>query len=437
MSHLKTTTITAAVVLAIAAIPFSRQYAEGSRIRSQLNQIEDRQSARVEGAGKSTRIRQRPERTTSAGSSGTRPAAGLLASLRGPADNRALIRAMMEGESLDENMAWGRIAEMSPDELKRLLDDVRDFPCDSVTKDILTSMIDEYGPEQPLREHLERMVAGGKRSTMLSPMWKWAASDPDAALKWYREKRASGELDPGLDDELHETVLTNLVRGLATSSPDVAFAFYRDMPREEMNGLIPRWLASDFARGMMESGDETYLVKMLDLHSGADRKSVLMGTFGEYARNGQFDAGLALVDKFNPVPEERNDYIGDLFSFGLHLHQVQGGLDWILTTTPEDEAPEVISRMIAGPLTGRSSEADQWLGAQRAGPLRDRGYAGLVQSSLNRRQFEEALGSAEQIDDATLRAASRQLVGRRWLERNRNEAEQGLPSDLLEQLQNQ
>lgn len=436
MSNLKTTTITAAIVLAIAAVPFSQQLAEGGRLKSELK------AASGQGAGLESAFRgsksERSKQTRKTESAGIRTPASLLASLNSPFDNHALIRALMADDALEESTAWGRIAGMNPEELKRLLDDVQGFPCDGDSKDQLTQMLDSYGPELPPRDQLERVVAGGRQSSTERPMLKWAASEPEAALKWYREKRASGELDPGLDDKLHETVLTSLVRGLATSRPETAFELYRDSPKKEMHEWTPMWLSSELAKHIIETGDKTHLVKMLEIHSGTDRSSVLVGTFGEFARQGKFDEGMALVDEYNTAPEDRTAYLGCLFgSSGLGLHQIRGGLDWVLSATPEDEAPEVIGTIIAGYFSGRRFAADEWLAEQDAGPVRDRGYAALIDSRLDVSQFKEALGNAGQIDDAALRAATRQMIGRKWLEKDRKKAEEGLPADLLEQLQNQ
>lgn len=437
MSTFKSTSITAAAVLALFAIPISQQLAEGSRIRAEMRAAADSQGTETSSSSSSKSMGRGGTGRTGTGMIPSRTAGGILASLDGPADNHAMIRALLEGESLENTMVRSRITMMSPDEFKQLLDDLQSFPCADGSKDLLASSIQRYGPELHPRDRLERIVATGRSSATDRPMKDWAKSEPEAALTWYRERRASGELDPGLNDELHRTIITSLVRGMATSSPEAAFNFYREMPREEMSSSIVRWLASDFATSVMETGDETLFLKMLEYHGKEGQKEVLVGTFGEFAKNGQYDAGLALVDKYNPDPAQRTDYIGRMFSDGLNHSQLQDGLDWLGQAMTAAETPEVVGRVIAGYFSGRRSEASEWLDRQSPGALRDHGYAGLVESRLDVRQFEEALSNAEQIDDAALRAASQQMIGQQWLKHDREKAEQGLPTELLERLRSQ
>ena len=88
-------------------------------------------------------------------------------------------------------------------------------------------------------------------------MKDWATSEPEAALAWFLEKRAAGDLDPGLSGELHGNILGDLLLGLASSNPAKSLEFYRELPREEIRTHFPRWMASACAKEMMASGDDT------------------------------------------------------------------------------------------------------------------------------------------------------------------------------------
>lgn len=433
MSTFKTNSLAAAAVLALLTIPLSRQMVEGSRLRSELRASEDQRSV--------TPLLSTRRISSSRRSSGKglepRSARSFLAILNGSSNNRALIRALITAESLNKSMAWGQITEMSPEELKALLDDLLKFPCDQVTKDLLMSQINEFAPEESYRDRLERMIIGGRRGLVQRHMKDWAVSEPDEALKWYLEKRGSGKLTPGLNDEMHENVLTDLVIGMAESSPVQALELYRDVPRDEMDSLAPRWVASAFTKDIIESGDESFLVRMLKIHRGKDRGLVLRGAFGEFAREGQFDAGMALVDRHNDAPEERNDYLEDLFRYSLGLNQLEGGLDWVSESTPEAEIPEVMGITIGRVARRNNLAAREWVGRQEPGLVRDVGHAAIADRMVELSDFPEAMDEAGNINDDVLRAETRQTVGRKWLEENRESAEGALPAEVLEQLQNQ
>lgn len=268
-------------------------------------------------------------------------------------------------------------------------------------------------------------------------MKTWSMNEPESALAWYREKRASGELDPGLNDELHEHVLTDLLVGLARSSPEQALELYDEVPRKEVDSEGPRWMAAAFAESMMESGDETRLVRLLELHAGKDRTEILQGALGEFARNGQLDAGMALVDQHNQIPQERNDYLESLFRYSLEPNQLKGGLDSVLASTPEAEVPEVMGRMIGRVARRYNTAAREWVESQEPGMVRDIGRAAIVDRMIETAQYPKAIAEAENINDASLRAETRRAIGQEWLENDRENAENALSDELIEQLQNQ
>ncbi len=355
-----------------------------------------------------------------------RTATGLLDSLKQPVDNNDLIRSMLEQETLGELLTWVRISAMSPTQHKRLLDDLQAFPCDDGTKDLLISRCIGYGTVHSPREQLERIVSSGRSSTTQRPMLNWAAQEPEAALRWYRDRSGSGALKLGRDRQLAQSLLTDLLCGLALSEPDLAFQLYQKTPREEMHEWIPMWLASAFAEQMLQAGDEPPVLKMLQIHSAKDQISVLRGIVGEFARSGKFDEGLNFVTKHDPSPDARIDYIGHLFSYALPYHKIGDGFDWLLTTTTESKAPELIGRIIADHLSGgggiRELEAEDWLEKQSPGEVRDQGYASLSEARLKVKFFEKALQHARRIKEESLRNSTRKKIEECWLEHDPKEA---------------
>ena len=135
--------------------------------------------------------------------------------------------------------------------------------------------------------------------------------------------------------------------------------------------------------------------------------------------------------------EERNDYVEDLFRNGLMWDELDSGMDWVVANTAAEELPEVTRRMVRA-MTSRSNESGPaWVERQEPGSIRDAGHAGVVDWMIGVSRFPEALAEVDNINDATLRTETLRSVGRRWLERDRESAEQELPAELLQQLQNQ
>lgn len=355
-----------------------------------------------------------------------RTATSLLGSLKEPVDNNDLIRSMLEQETLGELLTWVRILAMSPEQHNRLLNDLQAFPCDDGTKDLLINRCIGYGTEHSPREQLERIVSSGRSSATQRPMLKWAALEPESALGWFRDQSSSGVLTRGRDGQLAQTILTDLLCGLAVSEPHLAFEVYQTSSREKMHEWIPMWLASAFAEQMLKSGDETHVLKMLQIHSAKDRIYVLRGIAAEFARSGKFDQGLHFVTKHDPSPEGRMDYFGHMFTYGLPYHKIGVGLDWLLTTTTESKAPELVGKIIADHLSGgggiRELEAEDWLEKQSPGAIRDQGYASLSEARLKVKFFEKALQHAGRIMDEPLRTATRKKIEERWLEHDSKEA---------------
>ena len=440
MGTTKTITATAAAVLVLFTFPLAKQRAEGNRMRSELDAIASAPAASDRQPAKRVTALSSPPRVARGGLGEARTAQSLLATLNRLPNNRTLIRNLITGDPLDKTTALARINAMSPGEVSALLDDTRSFPIGDYLKPLNT--IDKFAPDQSPRARLERMVAGvvtsGYDKGGSSALLEWARSEPDAALAWYREKKASGDLFPGLNDDLYEELIGDLLYGLSESSPAQAFELYREVPRDEMNGSVPGNMASSIAKEIMESGDETLLVKMLDFHSGEDqredRKRILSGAFGTFAKAGRFDEGMALVDRHNPVPEERNDYLVYLFTSALRLDRLEGGIDWVLASIPEPDAVEKTLEAFA--IRDRWA-ALEWVNRQEPGLVRDVAHAAVARRMGINRNYQEALTNVENISDATLRAETLRSVGQRWLERDRESAEQGLPAELLQQLQNQ
>ncbi len=445
MTTSKTITCTTAAVVAVAAIPFFQQRAEGGRIQSELDALAEQRSA-PEAAPLIGRVnRPNPASEKAVRRTEARTAESLLVSLGRPVEHRAFIRDLMEvtgiPDPLGADAAWSRVQAMNPEERKELIRAVREFPMHRATKSGITMRILEYSEMTP-REQVEELIARGTATGGQHYLRDWAASEPDAAMKWFWEKRASGELDRGLDNSgvgLYEWLLGDLLGGLARENPAKALDLYRKLPKEEIDENDMRYLAVTIAMGEIERGEQRYYREMLETHSGEDRKAILRGILFSYVGAGLFDEGMAVVDDYVQSPEERFEYIEGIFeNTGLPFWKIAIGLDWVLASTSESEAPAAIRRVVSIVGDLGYSYALEWIERQEPGGVRDHAYAGWVEKNLDSTftdDFPRVLPAAEKIEDPALRAEIRQLIRQKWNEQDKAKASQYLPADVLEQLE--
>lgn len=429
MSTYKATTTTALLVFALAAIPISQQIAEGSRLKAQLKPsgqsfAESRDDPRLSSRATGRRT------PTNAGQ--------LRDSLNQPLENRVLIATLLENgfsmDPIDRAMAWSRVARMTKEEHAQLLKDLSLFPCDQATKDLMSAYISDYAPKTPPVEHLERMLASGRNSFTQKVMWDWAEEDPAAALAWFEEKKVSGALDPGLHDKLYRSMATDLLIGMASSDPRGALEFYRSHPREELSTQALEWLAGAYAGAMLDSGNDEMVMALLETHSGKDQQQIIKAVFAQYGKQGQYDEGLAFVDQHNENAGARVSFIAEMIPW---TDDIPGALDWAMSVTSEEQAPATLKRLTSTADQQRHVAGDEvrkWLASQPEGPLRDQGYAGLVDAGLRGYNYPKALAAADKISDPDLREKTRSSVGQRWLKQNEKTAKEELPSDLLKNL---
>ena len=440
MSNLKTTTVTVAVVVALAAIPFSQQHAEANRIQTKLQTITSQPSASQQSAARKMRTRFDRNQKIKGRSAGS-----LLASLDGPVDNRAFIRNMMVTAGTPDPLAQAavasRIQQMSLDERKNLIRALKNYPMDKATKNGLATKILDLAPEISPREKMEELILWG-RSMSHEYMNGWAASDPDAAMQWFWEKRATGELDRGLGPlgrNLYESTLNDLLRGVASKSPAKALDLYGRLPQEETNPRSLGKLAGVIARLEIQRGDPRHSKEMLDTHSGSQRKAILEGVLGAHASEGLFDEGMAIVDGYIQSPSEREEYLKSIFKTGLPFWKLGSGLDWLVTSTPENEAPAVMRAIIQTATFNSRQKTLEWVESKGPGAVRDHAYAGWIEQLLDSTfadDFPRVLPAADMIEDPVLRTEIRQLIETKWNEQDKEKASEYIPTDVLKKLEN-
>ncbi|MGB0583011.1 MAG: RNA polymerase sigma factor, partial [Limisphaerales bacterium] len=446
MSAMKTAAVTAASVVVVAAVPYSQQRAKAARIQSELQTIAQPQVVATERPAerppsKSAKRQQaRAARNQPMANAQPRTAESLLASMDSPVDYRALIRRLMEfsgnSDALANNLVWSRVQRMNQEERIELVRALKKFPMPRITKDSVADKI--FGLSQmTYPEILEVQLIFGRASGIMEPLKKWAASDPDGAVGWFWEKRATGELTPGfglMNNAVDKSLVSDLIWVLAESDTGKMLAFYQEMPREELSYSHRRHVAQLALKHDLETGEQN-AVRLLEGHDGDDLEPLLIGVLGVHLSRRSLDEGMALVDKYNPKPKAREKYLARIVQMGgLPANDIGIGYDWLLANVSEAKAPAFMRKMIstANPMA-RKYTLD-WIKGQAPGELRDQCLVGWVKRDAWR--YGESMPTADLIADPELRSEARRSIKKRWDQEDQEKKAPHLSADLVWQLKN-
>ena len=224
MSTFKSTSITAAAVLALAAIPISQQLAEAKRLRSEVEAI----GAPAGEARTTGTLSALPSKTRSLGEPLTR---SLLDELAAPVSHRELVKQLMAAGRLSHmqndpwaaNIAFAQLTKLSEDELAEFFNAFDDYPASAQDKKLTQFVLQVLHPGglETYQDTLERMMRrAGKDRPFIDVMTIWTRDDPDAAIAWFREKTATGEiLGKGLSTKFEMDTFESLVVTLARLFP--------------------------------------------------------------------------------------------------------------------------------------------------------------------------------------------------------------------------
>jgi RNA polymerase sigma factor (sigma-70 family) len=339
MSTIKSSAMTAAAVLALAAIPLSSQYAEGSRLQSQLANREAEAAASQQLA---------TVKVTNPSSAGN--AAGMLALRDQKSDNVSIIRSLLTSgytDTLKEQVILAKISQMPSAERTQFLAELEKFPCNEFRKRGIVSSIAKLSPEFSPRENLERMIQLGQTSADFDyQMRDWAKADPEAALQWYQETKAAGKFYPGLDNDFQKETSSQFIDGAVKTNPQLAMDFYQANPRDEMGAEALRLLARGVSDAVVKSGDPAMVLTLLDLNTQPeDRKDILEGMLYSHVNVQKYDEGAAFVEAYEPDEERRYSIMRQVLQT-VEPDKIEGALTWMLVKTYEKEGVKTVRRLV-------------------------------------------------------------------------------------------
>lgn len=429
MSTAKSSAITAAAVIAIGLIPILQLEAKATRLQSEITTLESRP----------TLAPLAPRRAPATTVSNRRTFRDLLENPDRPvvADTflTDLMKVVTEQDMAGMIRVLTPVANMDSARHAQLMKEIEAHPGSAEAKTVALQMLGSFAPETDYRQSLESLI----RQDMKSVAWsdvarRWAESDPDAALAWFREMDAKGELlGKGVDSQTAPFLLSELAVGMAGKRPQQAVEIAAAMtPEERGNSRISGKLIPALTAAYLETGNSRLLDKLIATEPQDRPKERLVDAASEIiAADRDLAAARAFLARF--VPENDNDALdARMLSFLSDAERVPFATraDWIVGHLELQPAAEKI-RLILGEQMELGQDPADWIRAQPSGIVKDQSLATRSTWLAFTKGHQSGLEEANQIGDAALKDKTRRDIAASWLRQFPDAARRELPADLL------
>jgi hypothetical protein len=433
MSSAKSSAITAATVIAIGLVPILQLEGKAARLQSEIATLESHPArAPLSNAAPS-------RRPPAAAGSSNRTFRDLLERAAQPVDADTflsdLMKVVMEQDMAGLIRVLTPVASMVPAQYSQLMKDIEAHQGSAEAKAVALQMLGSFAPATDYRQSLESMIGQGLKSGAWSDVARrWAESDPDAALAWFKEMDASGALlGKGIHSETAPYLLAELAAGMATSRPELALALATGMaPEQRTTSQIAGKLIPAFTAAYLQTGDARHLDQLVATEEQDHQKDRLVDAIGEaIASDRDLAAARSFLARF--VPEGDSEALdARMLSFLTDAERVPFAkrADWIVEHLEAERAAGKIRHIIGEQMELGDDPAD-WIRSQPAGIVKDQALAtrsGLIAFTKG---HKFGLEEATQIMDPALREKTRRELAASWLKEFPDAARRELPADLL------
>ena len=436
MSTVKTVSATAAALVALAAIPFAIQSKQTAALEDELAKLQSR-SAALAASDPQPNAQQAGSIAERSGAK--RVTVGDLMKSGGPVDAEALFAAVVDAITTQDMIgmvrAFIQIAELNAEEYQQLMADVQAVEGNQGIKMMVRQMLTRFAVEGTQAQEMDRLMADGDASSASKMIKSWAEQDPDAAIAWFREKRASQELlGTAVNDHTEQGMFALMLAGIVRNDPAKAMQLYTEFHQDpDIDWTRPaRELAKGLAPLLAEGRGRAEFQQLLASIEDAQLRSSLVGQAALAASPGGDYATAARFIKTNiEDPAERDQFL--ITQLTTQPLSIDEQIEAARTHLPDSLGAAVEQIAIHWSQVG-NRKLQAWLEAQPPGEVRDTACVATAKYATLESRFEEALEHTKQIGDPEKKKEVMGILARRWFERDEAAARAALPAAMIEEL---
>ncbi|MFN0126708.1 MAG: RNA polymerase sigma factor [Verrucomicrobiales bacterium] len=442
MSTIKSSTISAAAVIAMATGPFLwQQSTAGQRARALADLTSQREALEVArvtdasrlGAGLRPAFQAPPPRTIK----------DILAFADQKVDARQLMDALMEVMMTQDMVGMVRlllpISNLSPEDYQALLDEISAHPGNQQMKQMALEMIGSLTPVGSPKETMERMMKLGLRHYSYSNlMSKWATKEPEAAMAWYREKLAAGELvGKGVHDRPESALLAELIGSIGKTAPAKALELFNEFRiADDTNGnvRILAQLATSLAAYGKSTGDFSALEGVLENFEDNELLTAVQHAANAWSSPDQFNDGKAFIERnVSDARVQAQTLAGMASAAGARdVAAVKEAAGWLMDNVPPEQRDTALGSYIDRTYGAGTESIEQWIATEEP-EIRDMAYAKLAQTAINRTgNGAQAMEIARKVQDPQRQEQALAAVAERWLQFDYSAASKALAPEWVE-----
>ncbi len=342
----------------------------------------------------------------------------------------AVRKAMGDGRS---GSFWGGsmfrmlapLMELSPEEAQAALGEVgrtiEDPRQKSMLQSILLGRMAETDPKTALAE-AEKLVSAGDSSgrgegLYFSVVGALASKDPEAAWKWYSEKRDSGSFTED------GTRLSGMIfSGMAAKNLDQALTRMGDLTDFDERNMA----ASGIASAAKDPSTWQRILDSTESFQGDSGKEARSAMIRQWAST-NFEATTALLAA---LPASKSADLLDVAGSGLVRSNPEKGAEFLLKDAPAAKLPERYTTIMNTWGDRDPNAAGAWLNKQPSSPAQDSARSNFART-VARRDPESALAWAKTVTESKQRTDAIRDVYRQWSRRDSASADAALASTGL------
>ncbi|MEM9479606.1 MAG: sigma-70 family RNA polymerase sigma factor [Verrucomicrobiota bacterium] len=431
MSTIKSVSVTTAAVLAVASVPFFWQESKANNYRTEIEQLESRQTALEEETSRilrapiaqSSRLEGQPARTIR----------DLLAAADEPLDADSLINQLMEAMMSQDIMGMLRLfiplSTLNTEEYEELLADIESHEGNAQMKTMTLEMLGSFNPSTNYRESIERVMGLDIDPKAYGDLFsQWAAADPEAAATWFESKLQTGELlGKGIHNTPDKVLFPKLINGIGRENPELALETFLEQQDKDLRNSAVWYLARVLGKNFIRNGDPALIDRFMQDSDGLSNEQFISNVITNFDPAQGGNDALAFAESYLRTPQEVGRAMSSLISRDQTRSTAEKA-DWLVEKLSPEQITTAIKSFTRDNYFNNKAGIDIWTSNLDPSPIRDIALEEMVHLVTSDKRFDEAERLAEAISDEEMRQGALEYVNRR----KTSTEETGKPSTSFE-----